>query len=80
MSPGTSKEARKLWPPSILFEAARDEGERYRDAVDVAHETIEWILANHRPERLSKEVSQELSRIVAAADQDEELKRELLGE
>jgi trimethylamine--corrinoid protein Co-methyltransferase len=79
MSPGTSREARRLWPPSILFEAAREEGERYRDAVEVAHETIEWILQNHHPRPLSEDVSQELSKIVAAADQDEGLKREILG-
>jgi len=76
----TAKEARKLWPPSILFEKARGEGEKYRDPVEVAHEAIDWILANHRPAPLSEEVSQELRRIVAAADRDEDLKRELLGE
>ena len=77
---GTAKEARKLWPPSILFEEARVEGERYRDAVEVAREAIDWILANHHPERLSEDLRQELRRIVAAADRDEDLKREILGE
>jgi trimethylamine--corrinoid protein Co-methyltransferase len=76
----TAKEARKLWPPSILFEETRVEGEKYRDAVEVAHEAIDWILTNHRPAPLSEKVSQELRRIVAAADQDEDLKREILGE
>jgi trimethylamine--corrinoid protein Co-methyltransferase len=75
----TAKEARKLWPPSILFEETRVEGEKYRDPVEVAHEAIEWILTNHRPAPLSEEVSQELRRIVKAAEKDKDLKREISG-
>lgn len=76
----TAKQARKFWPPSILFEKARTSGEKYRDAVEVAHEAIDWILTNHQPAPLPEEVRQELSRIVAAAEQDQELKQEILGE
>jgi trimethylamine--corrinoid protein Co-methyltransferase len=72
-----AKEARKLWPPSILFGDSRRPDERYRDPVEVAHEAIEWILENHQPAPLPEDVKQELGRIVAAAEQDEELRRNL---
>ncbi len=67
----TAKEARRLWPPSILFEEPTRPDERYRDPVEVAHEAIQWILENHRPEPLPEDVRQELRRIVAAAERDE---------
>jgi len=73
----TAKEARKLWPPSILFEPAQDKDEKYRDPVEIAHEAIEWILKNHQPAPLPEDVRQELARIVAAAEQDEELRKSL---
>jgi trimethylamine--corrinoid protein Co-methyltransferase len=73
----TAKEVRKLWPPSILFEGPRHPDEKYRDPVEVAHEAIEWILKNHQPTPLPDDVKQELGRIVAAAEEDEELKRSL---
>jgi hypothetical protein len=47
--------------------------------VEVARETISWILENHIPEPLPGEVIQELRRIVDAADKDEDLKREING-
>ncbi len=75
----TVNEYRKLWPPSILFEKSRLPEERYRDPVEVAHEAIDWILKNHRPAPLPEDVRQELRKIVAAADQDEDLKREVGG-
>jgi trimethylamine--corrinoid protein Co-methyltransferase len=75
--PRTAKEARKLWPPSILFENPRHPGEKYRDPVEVAHEAITWILQNHQPAPLPDDVKQELGRIVAAAEQDEELRRSI---
>jgi trimethylamine--corrinoid protein Co-methyltransferase len=75
----TAKEVRKLWPPSILFEEPKLPGEKYRDASEVAHEAIDWILKNHRPAPLPEEVRQEIRRIVTAADQDENLKREIKG-
>jgi trimethylamine--corrinoid protein Co-methyltransferase len=75
----TAKEMRNLWPPSILFEAPKDSGEKYRNPVEVAHESIEWILKNHKPEPLPEEVRKEVRRLVAAADQDEGLKKEVRG-
>jgi trimethylamine--corrinoid protein Co-methyltransferase len=68
-----------LWPPSILFEKPKLSEERYRDPSEVAHEAIEWILKNHRPAPLPEEVRRELRKIVAAADQDENLKIEIAG-
>jgi hypothetical protein len=73
----TAKEMRKLWPPSILFEEPRHPNEKYRDPVQVAHEAIEWILRNHRPAPLPEEVKRELGRIVAAAEEDEKLRKSL---
>ena len=75
----TVNEYRKLWPPSILFEKSQLPEERYRDPVEVAHEAIDWILKNHQPAPLPEDVRQELRKIVAAADQDEDLKREVEG-
>lgn len=75
----TAKEARRLWPPSILFEQPKHPGEKYRDAFEVADEAIGWILKNHRPEPLPEDVRKEIRRMVAAADQDEELRRAVEG-
>ncbi len=75
----TAKELPKLWPPSILLEKPNRTGEKYRDPSEVAHEAIDWILKNHRPAPLPEEVRQELRQIVAAADQDENLKRGRTG-
>jgi trimethylamine--corrinoid protein Co-methyltransferase len=73
----TAKEVRKLWPPSILFEPPKDMDAKYRDPVEIAHEAIEWILKNHQPAPLREDVSQELARIVATAEEDEKLKKSL---
>jgi len=75
----TAEELPKLWPPSILFEKSKVVGEKYRNAEEVAREAIDWVLKNHHPAPLDEKVQQELRRIVAAADQDENLKRELKG-
>ncbi|MBW8012527.1 MAG: hypothetical protein FVQ83_15025 [Chloroflexi bacterium] len=75
----TAKQTRKLWPPSILFEPPTNSEERYRNPVDVAHETIEWILKNHKPQPLSDDVRKELRKIVDTADEDETLKKEVQG-
>ena len=76
----TAEELPKLWPQSILFEEPdRSDNEKYKDPFKVAHESIEWILKNHRPEPLPARMRQELKKIVAVADQDEELKREVKG-
>jgi len=75
----TAKELPRLWPPSILFEKSKLAGEKYQDPVEVAHGVIDWVLKNHHPAPLDEKVKQELGKIVAAADQDENLKRELKG-
>ncbi len=75
----TAEELPKLWPPSILFEKSKVVEEKYRNAEEVARETIDWVLKNHHPAPLDEKVQQELRRIVAAADRDENLKRELKG-
>jgi len=75
----TAEELPKLWPPSILFEKSQVIGEKYRDAEEVAHEAIDWVLKNHHPAPLDENVKQELRKIVAAADQDENLKRDIKG-
>lgn len=75
----TAEELPKLWPPSILFEKSKVVGEKYRNAEEVAREAIDWVLKNHHPAPLDEKVKQELKKIVAAADQDENLKRELKG-
>jgi len=75
----TAEELPKLWPPSILFEKSQVIGGKYRDAEEVAHEMIDWVLKNHHPAPLDEKVRQELRKIVAAADQDENLKREIRG-
>jgi len=70
----TVKAYRSIWRrESILYEDGKAEGRKWRDPVDVARETISWILENHKPEPLPEEVKKEVRRIVAAADQDEEL-------
>ena len=76
----TAKELPKLWPPSILFEDPENQDqEKYKDSFKVAHESIEWILNNHRTEPLPEEIRRELKKIVASADQDEKLKEEVRG-
>jgi trimethylamine--corrinoid protein Co-methyltransferase len=76
----TAIELPKLWPQSILFEEPEKKNEeKYKDSFKVAHESIEWILDNHQPEPLPVEISREIKKIVAAADQDEQLKRKVRG-
>jgi trimethylamine--corrinoid protein Co-methyltransferase len=69
----TAEDLPKLWPPSILFEKPEFPEERFRDPVALAHESIEWILSNHKPEPLPDKVKQEMRKIVDAADRDEKL-------
>jgi trimethylamine--corrinoid protein Co-methyltransferase len=76
----TGKAYRSIWGrESILYEDGKAEGRKWRDPVEVARETISWILENHNPEPLSEDVKKEVSRIVAAADQDENLKKAVRG-
>jgi len=70
----TIKAYRSIWPKeSILYENGKAEGRKWRDPVGVAREAISWILENHSPEPLPADVKQEVRRIVAAADQDENI-------
>ena len=76
----TAKESRSMWRrESILFEDGKDEGRKWRDPVDVAREAVTWILDNHNPEPLSPDVKKELRSLVAAADVDEALIKEVHG-
>lgn len=76
----TAKETRTMWRgESILFEDGKEEGRKWRDPVDVAREAIQWILDNHNPEPISEDVKKELRSLVAAADVDEDLKKEISG-
>jgi len=76
----TAKESRTMWRgESILYEDGKAEGRKWRDPVDVAREAISWILDNHNPEPLSPDVKKELRSLVAAADVDEDLQKEVLG-
>ncbi len=70
----TVKAYRSRWRrESILYEDGKAEGRKWRDPVDVAREATSWILENHKPEPLPEDVKREVRRIVAAADQDEDL-------
>jgi trimethylamine:corrinoid methyltransferase-like protein len=64
-----------MWPQeSILYEDGKAEGRKWRDPVEVAREAISWILENHKPDPLPKEVKAEIRKIVDTADKDEGLK------
>jgi trimethylamine--corrinoid protein Co-methyltransferase len=43
---------------------------KYRDPVEYAREKVAWILENHTPEPLSKEVQNELGKILASAEKE----------
>ena len=45
-----------------------DDGQHYRDAVDVARERALDLLEHHQPEPLPHDVAAELGRLVSAAD------------
>ena len=71
----TIKAYRSMWrQESILYEDGKAEGRKWRDSVEVAREAISWILENHKPDPLPKEVKAEIRKIVDTADKDEELK------
>jgi trimethylamine--corrinoid protein Co-methyltransferase len=76
----SAKAYRNIWRrESILYEDGKAEGRKWRDPVEVARETISWILDNHKPEPVSEDVKQELRKIVDTADNDEELGKEVSG-
>jgi trimethylamine--corrinoid protein Co-methyltransferase len=76
----SGKAYRSVWRrESILYEDGKAEGRKWRDPVDVARETVSWILENHNPEPLSADVQKEIRKIVSTADQDEKLKNAVRG-
>jgi trimethylamine--corrinoid protein Co-methyltransferase len=76
----TATAYRKIWQKdSILYEDGKAEGRKWRDPVEVARETIGWILENHDPQPLSEDVVKEISKIVDTADNDEMLAKEVSG-
>jgi trimethylamine--corrinoid protein Co-methyltransferase len=75
----TAEELPKLWLPSILLEKSKLAEEKYGNPVEIAHEVIDWILNNHHPASLDENVKQELSKIVTAADRDENLRKGIRG-
>jgi trimethylamine--corrinoid protein Co-methyltransferase len=76
----TIKAYRSIWRrESILYEDGKAEGRKWRDPVEVAREAIRWILENHNPDPLPDDVRQEIRKLVDAADQDENLRREIRG-
>jgi trimethylamine--corrinoid protein Co-methyltransferase len=76
----SAKAYRTMWrQESILFEDGSAEGRKWRDPVDVARETVEWIIENHQPETLPADVKAEIRNNVSKADQDEELAKAVRG-
>lgn len=76
----SAKEYRKMWRrESILYEDGAAEGRKWRNPVDVARETVSWILEYHQPPTLPAEVKAEIRKIVSAADQDEKLGKAVRG-
>jgi len=76
----TAKAYRSILPrESILYEDGKPEGRKWRDPVEVARETVSWILENHAPEPLPEDVTKELRKIVATAEKDENLQKEISG-
>ena len=72
----TVKAYRSIWRrESILYEDGKAEGRKWRDPVEVAREAISWILENHKPEPLPADIKQEIRKIVAAADKDDDFKK-----
>lgn len=76
----SAKAYRTMWRQDlILYEDGSAEGRKWRNPVDVARETITWILENHQPETLPADVKVEIRNIVSAVDQDEELGKAVRG-
>jgi trimethylamine--corrinoid protein Co-methyltransferase len=68
----TLKNIRELWQPGICYQWS-PEDYAFRDPKQVVKERVQWILDNHTPNPLDAKVSEELAKILAAAE------RELLG-
>ena len=59
---------RKLGFSDVMY--IPDKEGTYRDPFQVAREKTDWILENHQPEPLSERQQSELTRIVAAAEEE----------
>ena len=64
----TRQNLRKLEFSELTSQPKKGGG--YRDPIEVAREKTDWILANHHPEPLRETQSQELKRILEAAERD----------
>jgi trimethylamine--corrinoid protein Co-methyltransferase len=64
----TRKNLRKLEFSKLTSQP--QEGGGYRDPIEIAREQTDWILENHHPQPLEETQSQELTRILAAADRE----------
>ena len=65
----TLKNIRELWQPGICYQWS-PEDYAFRDPKEVVKERVQWILDNHTPNPLDAKVSEELARIVAAAERE----------
>ncbi|UCG24703.1 MAG: trimethylamine methyltransferase family protein [Chloroflexota bacterium] len=66
------KHTRRHMPSAMERSLAQqlDAQSNYRDPLEVAREKVDWILKNHAPAPLEKAKQAELSRILAAAEQE----------
>jgi trimethylamine--corrinoid protein Co-methyltransferase len=64
----TRRHMRTAMKPAITHHRGPDGS--YRDPLEVAREKVTWILENHQPEPLEEAKRAELTRILAAADQE----------
>jgi trimethylamine---corrinoid protein Co-methyltransferase len=64
----TRKNFRKMDLSEVVY--VPEVGGGYRDALETAREKTNWILENHHPEPLSAAQQKELTRIIAAAEQE----------
>jgi trimethylamine--corrinoid protein Co-methyltransferase len=64
----TRENTRKRIVSELTMQPAHGQG--FRDPVEVARDKVDWILQNHHPEPLGMAQERELTRILAAADQE----------
>jgi trimethylamine--corrinoid protein Co-methyltransferase len=55
---------------SELTTTLNPRGRGYRDAMDVAHEKMDWILENHHPEPLDEAKQKEIKKILEAGERE----------
>lgn len=65
----TKNKLRDLWQPGIAHQWS-PEKEDFIDPLEAATDKINWILKNHEPKPLAKEVKRELGKIVEAAERE----------